>query len=130
MSDEITAFNEWQQRYAASQHLLSGLLEIQIQIKEQERRVNEFLGLPPSHPAMLFEKLADMALTDNTLAILHSAGVFTLGDLIQRTVTQLLREPMFGRKQLNEIKQLLAELGNLELGAKLENWPPPDLLKD
>ena len=48
------------------------------------------------------------------------------GDLIQRTETELLKTPNLGRKSLNEIKEVLASRG-LNLGMKLENWPPANL---
>ena len=49
-----------------------------------------------------------------------------VGDLIQRTETELLKTPNLGRKSLNEIKEVLASRG-LSLGMKLENWPPAGL---
>src|SRR5438046_1666376 len=53
-------------------------------------------------------------------------NIYYLGDLIQRTETELLKTPNLGRKSLNEIKEVLASRG-LSLGMKLENWPPPNL---
>ena len=53
-------------------------------------------------------------------------GGDALGDLIQRTETELLKTPNLGRKSLNEIKEVLASRG-LSLGMKLENWPPAGL---
>ena len=55
-------------------------------------------------------------------------SLFTYGDLIQRSETELLRTPNLGRKSLNEIKDVLYNKG-LSLGMKLENWPPAGLEK-
>ena len=54
---------------------------------------------------------------------LKAENIYYIGDLIQRTETELLKTPNLGRKSLNEIKEVLASRG-LTLGARLENWPP------
>ena len=54
---------------------------------------------------------------------LKAENIYYIGDLIQRTETELLKTPNLGRKSLNEIKEVLARRG-LTLGARLENWPP------
>jgi hypothetical protein len=53
---------------------------------------------------------------------LKAENIYYIGDLIQRTETELLKTPNLGRKSLNEIKEVLASRG-LTLGMKLENWP-------
>ena len=59
----------------------------------------------------------------------HKAeDIYYIGDLIQRTETELLKTPNLGRKSLNEIKEVLASKG-LTLGSKLEAWPPAGLEK-
>src|SRR5919204_461593 len=57
---------------------------------------------------------------------LKAENIYYIGDLIQRTETELLKTPNLGRKSLNEIKEVLASRG-LSLGMKLENWPPAGL---
>ncbi|MEK7769226.1 MAG: DNA-directed RNA polymerase subunit alpha C-terminal domain-containing protein, partial [Pseudomonadota bacterium] len=59
---------------------------------------------------------------------LKAENIYYIGDLIQRTETELLRTPNLGRKSLNEIKEVLASHG-LTLGMKLESWPPANLEK-
>ena len=54
---------------------------------------------------------------------LKAENIYYIGDLIQRTETELLKTPNLGRKSLNEIKEVLASRG-LTLGVRLENWPP------
>jgi DNA-directed RNA polymerase subunit alpha len=46
-----------------------------------------------------------------------------IGDLVQKTEAEILATKNFGRKSLNEIKEILSDMG-LNLGMKLENWPP------
>jgi DNA-directed RNA polymerase subunit alpha len=57
---------------------------------------------------------------------LKAENIYYIGDLIQRSETELLKTPNLGRKSLNEIKEVLASRG-LTLGMKLENWPPAGL---
>jgi DNA-directed RNA polymerase subunit alpha len=46
-----------------------------------------------------------------------------IGDLVQKTEAEILATKNFGRKSLNEIKEILTDMG-LSLGMKMENWPP------
>ena len=65
----------------------------------------------------------DLELTVRSANCLKAENIYYIGDLIQRTETELLKTPNLGRKSLNEIKEVLASRG-LTLGMKLENWPP------
>jgi len=49
-----------------------------------------------------------------------------IGDLVQRSEPEMLRTPNFGRKSLNEIREVLKVMG-LELGMNVENWPPENI---
>ena len=49
-----------------------------------------------------------------------------IGDLIQKSEAEMLRTPNFGRKSLNEIKEVLATMG-LHLGMEAPNWPPENI---
>lgn len=71
----------------------------------------------------------ELELTVRSANCLKAEGIVSVGDLIQRTETDLLRTPNLGKKSLTEIKTVLAERG-LSLGTKLENWPPPDNLQE
>jgi DNA-directed RNA polymerase subunit alpha len=68
----------------------------------------------------------DLELTVRSANCLKAENINYIGDLIQRTETELLKTPNLGRKSLNEIKEVLATRG-LSLGMKLENWPPAGL---
>ena len=67
-------------------------------------------------------------LTVRSANCLKAENIYYIGDLIQRSETELLKTPNLGRKSLNEIKEVLATRG-LTLGMKLENWPPVGLEK-
>ncbi len=76
----------------------------------------------------LMRPVDDLELTVRSANCLKAENIYYIGDLIQRTETELLKTPNLGRKSLNEIKEVLASRG-LSLGMKLENWPPAGLEK-
>ena len=76
----------------------------------------------------LLRPVDDLELTVRSANCLKAENIYYIGDLIQRTETELLKTPNLGRKSLNEIKEVLASRG-LTLGMKLENWPPLGLEK-
>lgn len=82
---------------------------------------------PPIDPILL-RPVDDLELTVRSANCLKAEDIYYIGDLIQRTETELLKTPNLGRKSLNEIKEVLASKG-LTLGSKLEVWPPASLEK-
>ena len=82
---------------------------------------------PPIDPILL-RPVDDLELTVRSANCLKAEDIYYIGDLIQRTETELLKTPNLGRKSLNEIKEVLASKG-LTLGSKLEAWPPVGLEK-
>jgi DNA-directed RNA polymerase subunit alpha len=77
---------------------------------------------------ILMRPVDDLELTVRSANCLKAENIYYIGDLIQRTETELLKTPNLGRKSLNEIKEVLASRG-LTLGMRLENWPPAGLEK-
>jgi DNA-directed RNA polymerase subunit alpha len=85
----------------------------------------------PSSPIVdpiLLRPVDELELTVRSANCLKAENIYYIGDLIQRSETELLKTPNLGRKSLNEIKDVLAARG-LTLGMKLENWPPVGLEK-
>jgi DNA-directed RNA polymerase alpha subunit len=80
----------------------------------------------PAVDPILLRPVDDLELTVRSANCLKAENIYYIGDLIQRTETELLKTPNLGRKSLNEIKEVLASRG-LTLGMKLENWPPAGL---
>ncbi len=80
----------------------------------------------PAVDPLLLRPVDDLELTVRSANCLKAENIYYIGDLIQRTETELLKTPNLGRKSLNEIKEVLASRG-LTLGMKLENWPPAGL---
>jgi len=74
---------------------------------------------------LLIQPIEHLDLSVRSMNCLKSDDVFRVGDLVQRSEQEMLRTPNFGRKSLNEIKEVLENMG-LELGMDLPNWPPQE----
>jgi hypothetical protein len=78
------------------------------------------------NPALL-KKVDDLELTLGTRRSLkRDDSIVYVGDLVHRTEAQILRTPNFGRRALNEIKEVLAQMG-LHLGMEVPGWPPENI---
>lgn len=75
---------------------------------------------------ILVRPVDDLELTVRSANCLKAENIYYIGDLIQRTETELLKTPNLGRKSLNEIKEVLSSRG-LSLGMRLDGWPPEGL---
>ena len=73
---------------------------------------------------ILFRPIDDLELTVRSANCLKAENVYYIGDLVQRTETELMKTPNLGKKSLNEIKEAL-KAHDLDLGMKLENWSAP-----
>ncbi len=82
----------------------------------------------PAFDPILLRPVDELELTVRSANCLKAENIYYIGDLIQRTETELLKTPNLGRKSLNEIKEVLASRG-LALGSRLEAWPPQGLDK-
>jgi DNA-directed RNA polymerase subunit alpha len=92
------------------------------------RHVRSRADAAPNFDPILLRPVDELELTVRSANCLKAENIYYIGDLIQRTETELLKTPNLGRKSLNEIKEVLASRG-LTLGARLENWPPQGLDK-
>jgi DNA-directed RNA polymerase subunit alpha len=71
----------------------------------------------------LLRSVDELELSVRSANCLQNANIRYIGDLVQRTESEMLKTKNFGRKSLKEIKEILNEMG-LSLGMKLDNWPP------
>ena len=71
----------------------------------------------------LLRSVDELELSVRSANCLKHANIKLIGDLVQKTEAEILATKNFGRKSLNEIKDILTEMG-LSLGMKLDNWPP------
>ena len=72
----------------------------------------------------LYRSVEDLELSVRSANCLRNADIRHIGELVQKSEAKMLKTKNFGRKSLNEIKQLLSEM-ELSLGMKLDGWEPP-----
>ena len=91
--------------------------EIQQEISSKEK-------LPFHHN--LLKKVEELELSVRSANCLKNDNIIYIGDLVQKTESEMLRTPNFGRKSLNEIKEVLQQL-ELGLGISVPDWPPENI---
>ncbi len=74
----------------------------------------------------LLRKVDELELSVRSANCLKNDNIIYIGDLVQKTEQEMLRRPNFGRKSLNEIKEVLAQMG-LHLGMEIPGWPPENI---
>ena len=91
--------------------------EIQPESQAQEK-------LPFNHH--LLKKVEELELSVRSANCLKNDNIVYIGDLVQKSESEMLRTPNFGRKSLNEIKEVLQQM-DLGLGISVPDWPPPNI---
>src|SRR5580700_404138 len=86
---------------------------------------------PPMVPALPFspaflKQVDELELTVRSANCLKNDNIVYIGDLVRKTEAEMLKTPNFGRKSLNEIKEVLAQMG-LHLGMEVPGWPPENI---
>jgi DNA-directed RNA polymerase subunit alpha len=74
----------------------------------------------------LLRKVEELELSVRSANCLKNDNIVYIGDLVQKSESDMLRTPNFGRKSLNEIKEVLSTMG-LHLGMQVEGWPPENI---
>jgi len=80
----------------------------------------------PAFNKNLLKKVDELELSVRSMNCLKNDNIIYIGDLVQKTEPEMLRTPNFGRKSLNEIKEVLNSL-SLFLGMEIPNWPPDNI---
>jgi len=78
----------------------------------------------PKFNENFFRSVDDLELSVRSANCLKNANIRYIGELVMKTEAEMLKTKNFGRKSLNEIKEILSEMG-LALGMKVDGWPPP-----
>jgi DNA-directed RNA polymerase subunit alpha len=110
--------------YAA--RILQDQLSIFINFDEPSKVIIEDAKPELEFNAALLKKVDELELSVRSANCLKNDNIVYIGDLIQKTEAEMLRTPNFGRKSLNEIKEVLAQMG-LHLGMEVPNWPPENI---
>jgi DNA-directed RNA polymerase subunit alpha len=110
--------------YAA--RILQDQLQVFINFEEPQLRAAEETKPDLAFNPVLLKKVDELELSVRSANCLKNDNIVYIGDLIQKTEAEMLRTPNFGRKSLNEIKAVLAEMG-LHLGMEVPSWPPENI---
>ena len=110
--------------YAA--RILQDQLSIFVNFDEPESAGAGFVEDGLEFNPLLLKKVDELELSVRSANCLKNDNIVYIGDLIQKTEAEMLRTPNFGRKSLNEIKEVLSSMG-LHLGMEVEDWPPENI---
>lgn len=109
--------------------ILKDQLTIFINFEEEAEITEEDIRAEPAFNENLFRSVDELELSVRSANCLKNADIRYIGELVQRTEQEMLKTKNFGRKSLNEIKEILNEMG-LSLGMKLENFPGRDEIEE
>src|ERR1700685_4481 len=110
--------------YAA--RILQDQLNVFVNFEEPKRETaRETIPDLAFNPAFL-KKVDELELSVRSANCLKNDNIVYIGDLVQKTEAEMLRTPNFGRKSLNEIKEVLVQMG-LHLGMEVPGWPPENI---
>ena len=93
--------------------------------EEEEVKESEKETEPKLNPNLL-RKVDELELSVRSANCLKNDNIIYIGDLVLKSENEMLRTPNFGRKSLNEIREVLSHMG-LGLGMSIENWPPENI---
>ena len=110
--------------YAA--RILQDQLQVFVNFEEPKTETVEERAPELAFNPALLKKVDELELSVRSANCLKNDNIVYIGDLIQKSEGEMLRTPNFGRKSLNEIKEVLAQMG-LHLGMEVNNWPPEDI---
>jgi DNA-directed RNA polymerase subunit alpha len=122
--------------YAA--RILQDQLQLFVNFEDSMAQSSPMIGMaaPTSHSdssgdtsqinRYLLKKVDELELSVRSANCLKNDNIIYIGDLVQKTEAEMLRTPNFGRKSLNEIKEVLSSMG-LRLGMDIPGWPPENI---
>jgi DNA-directed RNA polymerase subunit alpha len=111
---------------ALAARILQDQLQLFINFEEPRHAVEKEAAGEPLINKNLLRKVDELELSVRSANCLKNDNIVYIGDLVQKTEAEMLRTPNFGRKSLNEIKEVLANMG-LHLGMEIQNWPPENI---
>jgi len=111
---------------ALAARILQDQLQLFINFDEPTAVVAEERAEEPAFNKNLLRRVEELELSVRSANCLKNDNIIYIGDLVQRSEAEMLRTPNFGRKSLNEIKEVLAQM-NLHLGMEIPDWPPENI---
>lgn len=111
---------------ALAARILQDQLQSFINFEEPEAKSSEEEQDDLPFNKNLLRKVDELELSVRSANCLKNDNIIYIGDLVQKSEADMLRTPNFGRKSLNEIKEVLSQMG-LHLGMEIPNWPPENI---
>jgi len=111
---------------ALAARILQDQLQLFVNFEEPTARVEEDRPSELPFNKNLLRKVDELELSVRSANCLKNDNIVYIGDLVQKTEAEMLRTPNFGRKSLNEIKEVLTQMG-LHLGMEIPTWPPENI---
>jgi DNA-directed RNA polymerase subunit alpha len=111
---------------ALAARILQDQLQLFINFEEPRHPSDEARPSELPFNKNLLRKVDELELSVRSANCLKNDNIVYIGDLVQKSEAEMLRTPNFGRKSLNEIKEVLAQMG-LHLGMEIPNWPPENI---
>tara|TARA_A100001011_G_scaffold383235_1_gene454149 strand:+ start:497 stop:1531 length:1035 start_codon:yes stop_codon:yes gene_type:complete len=110
--------------YAA--RIFQDQLSMFVNFEDPKEVVKEVKSTEPEFNKNLLKRVEELELSVRSMNCLKNDNIIYIGDLVQKTEPEMLRTPNFGRKSLNEIKEVLNTM-SLYLGMEIPNWPPDNI---
>jgi DNA-directed RNA polymerase subunit alpha len=110
--------------YAA--RIFQDQLSMFVNFDEPKEAIPQQIAVEPEFNKSLLKKVDELELSVRSMNCLKNDNIIYIGDLVQKTESEMLRTPNFGRKSLNEIKEVLGSM-SLFLGMEVPNWPPDNI---
>ncbi len=111
---------------ALAARILQDQLQLFINFEELSTRSEDIQPSEPTLNKNLLRKVDELELSVRSANCLKNDNIIYIGDLVRQSEQDMLRTPNFGRKSLNEIKEVLATMG-LSLGMEITSWPPENI---
>ena len=112
--------------YAA--RIFQDQLSMFVNFDEPKETIPQQKPVEPEFNKNLLKKVDELELSVRSMNCLKNDNIIYIGDLVQKTESEMLRTPNFGRKSLNEIKEVLGTM-SLYLGMEIPNWPPENIVE-
>ena len=111
---------------ALAARIVQDQLQLFINFQEPRETHREEEAVEPEFNPNLLKKVDELELSVRSANCLKNDNIIYIGDLVQHSESEMLRTPNFGRKSLNEIKEVLSHMG-LHLGMEIASWPPENI---
>ena len=111
---------------AYSARIFQDQLSMFVNFEDPQEVIKEVKTTEPEFNRNLLKRVEELELSVRSMNCLKNDNIIYIGDLVQKSEGEMLRTPNFGRKSLNEIKEVLTGM-SLYLGMEIPNWPPDNI---